>query len=166
MKLIKAALVAVSCSIALVGCGTYNHPFAKKTAQVQDAADNVANNEKNLAQQLVSSTYHFKFDNTELSEGAKAELDQFAQYLSQNPNSKIHVEGYTDIKGKPAYNVALGLRRAQSIAEYLKQQGVNESQIETRSFGADKPVELGDTPDALARNRRAVVFFEVENELA
>ena len=170
-KLVKTALVAIGCSMALVGCGTYNHSASNQVAaaapaQAQRVAKNALNDEKQQIQQLVSSTYHFKFDNSELSEGAKAELDQFAQYLSQNQDAKIHVEGYTDIKGKPTYNVALGMRRAQSVAEYLKQNGVKETQIETRSFGAEKPVEMGSTTDALARNRRAVVYFEVDSALA
>lgn len=175
-KLAKSALIALGCSVALVGCGTYNHHASadqKRASQVaamsaeatKGFVDSASVVPSKQVQQLVSSTYHFKFDNSELSDSAKAELDQFAQYLSQNPSSKVHVEGYTDPKGKAAYNLALGMRRAQSVAQYLQQQGVKSSQIETRSFGAEKPVDMGASSESLAANRRAVVYFEVESEI-
>lgn len=178
-KLVKTALIALGCSVALVGCGTYNHQASSDQKSASQVASVSSHQSKRVSkrsaknqsqqpqqvQQLVSSTYHFKFDNSELSSSAKAELDQFAHYLSQNPSSKVHVEGYTDKKGKDSYNLALGMRRAQSVANYLQQQGVKESQIETRSFGAEKPADMGESTDSLARNRRAVVYFEVDSDV-
>lgn len=201
--LVKAAIVALGCSFALVGCGTYNHQasFDQNQAKVASAeskadvkAENVAVNkafdkQKDLnkkdiknkkdkqeqqasnkqdknEQKIVSSTYHFKHDSAALNENAKSELDQFAQYLSKNPSAKINVEGYTDEKGKADYNLALGMRRAEAIASYLKEQGVKESQIKMKSYGEKKPADVKASGDAFAHNRRAVVYFETEEGVA
>lgn len=174
VKLVKAAVVALSCTFGLVGCGTYNHdvrhnakPVKQAAVKGQSAARQMAVADQSpVVKQLVSSTYNFKFDNSELSPNAKVELDQFAQYLSNNPEAKVHVEGYTDARGKSEYNLALGMRRADSVAKYLKENGVRESQIEIRSFGSERLADMSDSSEAHAANRRAVVYFEVENEVA
>lgn len=199
-NLVKTAIIALGCSFALVGCGTYNHQASAPNKSAVEVASASSHQSKRMQKdqeiarvasatmqsekqqtnsasakpatsahqvhQLVSSTYHFKFDNAELNDTAKAELDQFASYLSKNPAAKVHIEGYADQKGKPSYNLALGMRRAESIASYLKQQGVSSSQIETRSFGSEKPAVAGSDNEDLAQNRRAVVYFEVESEMA
>ncbi|MCS5708781.1 OmpA family protein [Candidatus Berkiella cookevillensis] len=186
--LVKAAIVALSCSFALVGCGTYNHNYQASfdhnhTNQVafvnanvdaetlavnkaSDEAKNAQENQDKNQQHIVSSTYHFKHDSAALNEHAKTELDQFAQYLAKNPSAKINVEGYTDPKGKAEYNLALGMRRAEAVAEYLRTQGVKESQIKVKSYGEEKLVNTKSSPDALAQNRRAVVSFETDEGIA
>jgi len=166
-KLVKAAVVALGCTFGLVGCGTYNHNFQRHAkSSVVEQNQQVAAQEQEVVKQLVSSTYNFKFDNSALTEDAKSELSQFAQYLAQNSEAKVHVEGYADARGKPEYNIGLGMRRAESVAKYLKENGVQDSQIEVRSFGSERLADMGDSAEANAANRRAVVYFEVESEIA
>tara|TARA_R110002110_G_scaffold166602_2_gene367319 strand:- start:76849 stop:77364 length:516 start_codon:yes stop_codon:yes gene_type:complete len=166
-KLVKAAVVALSCTFGLVGCGTYNYTggFQRQAKSSVEPTQQVAAQEQEVVKQLVSSTYNFKFDNAALNEDAKSELNQFAQYLAKNGEAKVHVEGYADARGKPEYNVALGMRRAESVAKFLKENGVQESQIETRSFGSERLADMSDSAEANAANRRAVVYFEVESEI-
>lgn len=181
--LVKVAIVALSCSFALVGCGTYNHQaslehnhanqvaFVNPNIDTEVLAVNKALNEVKKTQDkdqqyVVSTTYHFKHDSAALNENAKTELDQFAQYLAKNPSAKINVEGYTDQKGKAEYNLALGMRRAEAVAGYLKEQGVKESQIKVKSYGEENPVNTSLNDGALAQNRRAVVSFEADEGIA
>ncbi|MGE4349237.1 MAG: OmpA family protein [Candidatus Berkiella sp.] len=180
--LVKAASLALACSFALVGCGTYNHQASLEhnhahqvafvnanvdtdALAVNKASDEAKNTQDKEQQHVVSSTYHFKHDSAVLNENAKTELDQFAQYLAENPSAKINVDGYTDPKGKSEYNLALGMRRAEAVAGYLREQGVKDSQIKVKSYGEENLVNKSLSDGALAQNRRAVVYFET-NEIA
>ncbi len=165
-KLVKAAVVALGCTFGLVGCGTYNYSLQHQAKSSVEQNQQIAAQEQEIVKQLVSSTYNFKFDNSALTEDAKSELSQFAEYLAQNSESKVHVEGYADARGKSEYNIGLGMRRAESVATYLKDNGVQDSQIEVRSFGSERLADMSDSAEANAANRRAVVYFEVESEIA
>lgn len=71
----------------------------------------------------------------------------------------VTVEGHTDARGTPEYNVALGERRAQSVQKYLENLGVAAGQLSVVSYGEEKPVDAGNTEDAFAKNRRAVLNY-------
>ena len=66
----------------------------------------------------------------------------------------IRLEGHGDDRGTREYNLALGERRAKSVADYLVLQGVSRSQIEVISYGEEKPVAFGQNEQAFALNRR------------
>lgn len=173
-SLLKTGLL-LGFGLSLAGCGTYHHghqghgPCASagdKTQKVQKVAKSRQPVLAQASTKVVSSTALFKFDNAELSVEGKAELDRYADYLAQNKNTRIRVEGHTDEKGKPTYNLALGKRRADSVAKYLESKGVPSSSIEVYSYGAENPVDYGNTDQAYAKNRRVEVFFEVQSDVA
>jgi len=62
--------------------------------------------------------------------------------LQKYPNDSVVLEGHTCSRGNPAYNMALGLRRAEAVREYLIQGGIDAERVEVVSFGDTKPVEL------------------------
>lgn len=191
--MVKAGLV-LGFSLSLVGCGTYHHDSHRDSGygsgcvdasdKVQRKAKKVAKVKKQKIQQVakaevvkaqpampvtkvISSTYRFGFDKDMLTEDNKAELDRYASFLAQNPNTRVRIEGHTDEKGKPAYNVALGKRRAETVASYLVDQGVPKQSIEVYSYGSQNPVDYGNTTQAHAKNRRVELFFEIDqNEFA
>jgi len=82
-----------------------------------------------------------------------------AQYLTKNPNQKIMIEGNTDASGGTEYNLALGNRRAEAVRRNLTLLGAQDVQIETISFGKEKPKALGDTEADYAENRRADIVY-------
>jgi peptidoglycan-associated lipoprotein len=101
---------------------------------------------------------YFGFDASELSHEARETLNRHARYLLNN-DYRIVVQGHCDERGTDQYNLALGDRRARSVASYLMTQGVPPSRISTISFGEFRPVSASD----YALNRRAE-FVLVENQ--
>ncbi len=159
-QLMKYGAVA-GVALTLGACGTYKHGHASKDVV---SGETVAEIPAQARTQIISSAYYFEFDNSQLSDDAKAELDRFALLLEDNPNAKIRVEGHTDSRGRASYNVALGERRAQSVASYLTEKGVPTDNIEVFSFGSENPVDLDGSELAFAKNRRAEIFFDISPE--
>lgn len=99
---------------------------------------------------------HFPFDSTVLTQEAQETLRANAEFLRQNPEAKIVVEGHTDERGADEYNLALGERRANAAKNYLVSVGIDAARLSTVSYGKERPVALGSDEASWARNRRAV----------
>ncbi|WP_261815468.1 peptidoglycan-associated lipoprotein Pal [Vibrio gallicus] len=106
-----------------------------------------------------TSTLYFEFDNSTISAKYEEMLSAHAQYLSENPDVKVTIEGHADERGTPEYNIALGERRATAVSKYLQASGVQADQISIVSYGEEKPLELGQSEEAYAQNRRAVLVY-------
>lgn len=98
---------------------------------------------------------NFAFDSSSLSATAKGILRENAQWLNDNPSTSVVVEGHCDERGTAEYNLALGLRRAQSVSEYLRTLGVDGSQLDQVSYGEELPLDPASNESAWAKNRRA-----------
>lgn len=86
-------------------------------------------------------------------------LDAHAAYLRDNPNVTVIVEGFTDERGTPEYNIVLGEKRATAVSKYLQAMGVAADQISIVSYGEEKPAVLGHTELDYAKNRRAILVY-------
>lgn len=105
-------------------------------------------------------TFYFEFDQARLSESDLRMLALHAGYLRDFRNRRVTIEGHCDERGTREYNLALGERRAQAVARYLTSAGVQASQIETVSYGEERPEDAGHDERAWARNRRAVMSYQ------
>ncbi len=117
--------------------------------------------EQELKEQALreTQTIYFAFDNSTIAGDYEEMLAAHASYLSKNPALNVTIEGHADERGTPEYNIALGERRAQAVANYLQALGVQESQISIVSYGEEKPLLLGQSDDIYAKNRRAVLVY-------
>ncbi len=106
---------------------------------------------------LKIKTVYFAFNKSTIKPEFENILKAHAAYLIATPTAKVTVEGYTDERGTPEYNIALGERRATAVSKYLQALGVPADQIAIRSFGEEDPVALGHTAEDYAKNRRAVL---------
>ncbi|MEX2473084.1 MAG: OmpA family protein [Gemmatimonadota bacterium] len=109
---------------------------------------------------------YFGFDESELSRDAAPILDRFASVVQQYyPEALITVEGFTDPSGSAAYNQTLGQRRADSVRQYLVQNGsVNDQRVRAVSYGEDssrlvQPSATGPGQDGW-QNRRVVLVID------
>lgn len=98
---------------------------------------------------------YFDFDMSLIRSDAVAAMQGNAGYLKQNPGVSVTVEGNCDSRGTNEYNLALGQRRAQSAKDYLINLGVNSTQLNTASYGEEKPVCYQNNESCWQRNRRA-----------
>lgn len=104
-------------------------------------------------------TVFFKFDNAEIQPEYQKMLEAHAEYLRNNPNVKVVVQGHADERGTPEYNIALGERRATAVSQYLQALGVPADQMSIVSYGEEKPLLFGHTDADYAKNRRAVIVY-------
>ena len=105
----------------------------------------------------VSHVFNFEFDEADLASGDFSALSRHAEALVANRDRSAIIEGHCDERGTREYNLALGERRAQTVADYLMSTGVRSSQLTVVSFGEEVPIDTGNTEAAWAKNRRAVI---------
>jgi OmpA-OmpF porin, OOP family len=96
----------------------------------------------------------YDFNKSDLKPEGKATLDKIAADLHKIKLEVIIAVGNTDSIGTDAYNMALGMRRAQSVKTYLVAKGVDGSRIYTESKGKSNPVASNATAEGRAKNRR------------
>ena len=101
----------------------------------------------------LETVFYFDFDTSSLSFEARSSLDAWAASLTSNPRD-IRLEGHADERGTREYNIALGLRRAKAISDYLISSGVSARLIEVISYGEERPAVPGSGDSAWSRNRR------------
>jgi peptidoglycan-associated lipoprotein len=109
---------------------------------------------------LARRSIYFEFDQFTVQEQYKPLLEAHAKYLGANRARRIAIEGNTDERGSREYNLALGQKRAEAVKRALLLLGVTEVQVETVSFGEEKPRAQGSTEEALAENRRADIVYK------
>jgi outer membrane protein OmpA-like peptidoglycan-associated protein len=109
----------------------------------------------------------FDYDKSVLRPEAEQTLKKVAAVLSQFPESKVTVEGYTDSKGAKTTNMQLSRERAQSVKNWLvKNGGVVATNIATKGYGEQYPIALNknadgsDNPLGRALNRRVSIVVE------
>jgi peptidoglycan-associated lipoprotein len=83
-----------------------------------------------------------------------------AQWLKDHPAVAITVEGHCDERGTKEYNIALGAKRASSVKKALVSNGVEDSRIETISYGKERPAVVGNDEESYKQNRRAVTTLK------
>ena len=108
----------------------------------------------------VGDRIFFTTDSSDINAQAQQTLQRQAQWLNQNGQYAITIEGHADERGTREYNLALGERRANSVKNYLIASGINPSRLRVISYGKERPAVPGSDPSAWAQNRRAVTEVE------
>lgn len=108
---------------------------------------------------LATRIVYFDFDSSDLKGEATDVVAAHAKYLGTNPAARIRLEGHTDERGSPEYNVGLGERRAQAVRHALLLQGATDVQISTVSYGEERPAVAGHDEAAWTKNRRVEIIY-------
>jgi peptidoglycan-associated lipoprotein len=101
----------------------------------------------------------FDFDKSDVRGDAQSALTQDAEFLKAHSDVNIIVEGHCDDRGSAEYNMGLGDRRANSVRDFLIQQGVDGSRIRTVSYGKEKPFCTDDNEQCWQQNRRGHIVM-------
>jgi peptidoglycan-associated lipoprotein len=109
-----------------------------------------------------NQVYLFTYDNSTVAQKYLASIHAQAKYLNTHPSARILLAGNTDERGSREYNVALGERRARSVAHAMRMEGVKKHQMRVVSYGKEKPVNLGHTDEDRLQNRRVELTFEAK----
>jgi len=128
---------------------------AEELARAAEAAEAERRAAEELALAVASLTpVYFDFDKAELKSEARAALARHAEVLAARGELRLRLEGHCDENGSVDYNLALGDRRAAAVKAYLVGLGLDGGRFETLSWGKSRPVALGHSEEAWARNRR------------
>jgi peptidoglycan-associated lipoprotein len=129
-------------------------PVEPKTVQVNPLKD-----PSNI---LSKRSVYFDYDSNIVKDEFKPLITAHAKYLSQNRSAHATVQGNTDERGSREYNLALGQRRAEAVKQMMQLLGASPSQIDTVSFGEEKPRAEGHDEAAWQQNRRADIVYQGE----
>jgi len=107
----------------------------------------------------VARLIYFDFDSAEIRPEFVSVIAAHAKAIAANASIHVRLEGHTDERGSPEYNIGLGERRAQAVRRALMLQGVGEAQLATVSYGEERPVATGQTEADWAKNRRVEFVY-------
>ena len=122
----------------------------------------VANPLKDPGNILSKRSVFYDYNSNVVKDEFKPMVTAHARYLTQNRGRKIAIQGNTDERGSREYNIALGQRRADGVRQMMVLLGVQEGQIETVSFGEEKPRNAGKDETAFSENRRSDIVYDGE----
>ena len=109
--------------------------------------------------ELLDAIFYFEYDQARLAQADLVTLALHAEILRDHRNRSVQIEGHCDERGTREYNLALGERRSEAVRRYLISAGVRATQVETVSYGEERPVDPGHDENAWAQNRRAVMIY-------
>lgn len=101
----------------------------------------------------------FDTGRAELNPGAATKMDQLAQFLTQHPDRRAEIDGFTDSVGSDAYNEELSQRRANAVKAALVTRGVDPTRINTQGYGKAYPVASNTDSGGRQLNRRVEVVI-------
>ena len=99
----------------------------------------------------------FDVDEAELKPGGMQQLGRVAEFLRQNPERNVLIEGHTDSTAPDAYNLALSQRRANAVEDFLIAQGVQPTRISAIGYGEQLPIASNETAAGRQANRRVEI---------
>lgn len=173
--MMKKLVLFLMCGLLLTGCAA----LKEKTAAMKQKATEAKINKKVTAlSDLKGATVEpvtqsdgtsalkvtfdsgilFGFNETELGEEAKASIDRLVKAISDMPDSRIRVQGHTDIVGSAEVNQAKSTERAREVAKYLEAKGIASSRITAEGLSFTVPVADNSTEEGRAKNRRVEIY--------
>ncbi|MDE2259777.1 MAG: peptidoglycan-associated lipoprotein Pal [Betaproteobacteria bacterium] len=131
-------------------------------AAVSEGVKSVLYPPKGVGGALGQRSIYYDFDQYAIKDQYKPILNAHGDFLVGHGASKVILQGNADERGSREYNLGLGQRRADSVRKVLAAEGVKDSQMETVSFGKEKPRNPGHNEAAWAENRRTDIVYQGE----
>ena len=103
---------------------------------------------------------YFDYDRFDVKPSYVEVIKKIAQMMRENRTSEILLEGHSDERGTREYNVALGHKRAESVAKALEAEGINRQRMDTISFGEEDPADNTPNEKGWAKNRRCDMILK------
>jgi len=101
----------------------------------------------------------FSTDKSQVTSGGLHSVQKLADFLNQNQNYKVLVEGYTDSTGSTSYNQVLSEKRANTVRRSLLDDGISSDRVTMKGYGKAFPVDSNDTAAGRQLNRRVEIIF-------
>ncbi len=108
---------------------------------------------------LAKRVVYFDFDSAVVRDDFTAIVEAHASYLADHPNVRVTLEGHADERGTREYNLGLGERRAMAVQQFLSLMGARAEQVQTVSYGEERPAVDGHDEQAWNQNRRVEIVY-------
>ena len=168
-QLTKLALVIFALG-GLAACSSTSEDAAADSSQTEQTTNSSSESGQSAAEAaaaaaeerarrsaLATRIFYFDFDVSEFRGSDRDVLTYHARDLAANPSKRVRLEGHADERGTREYNLALGQRRAESVANYLIANGIKRNRLITKSYGEERPLSLGSNDSAWSKNRRVEI---------
>lgn len=136
---------------------------AAKTARLQQELDALKAKPTERGMVLTLGDVLFATGKAELNPGGVRKIEQLAQFLNENTDRRVEIDGYTDSVGKDDYNLNLSQRRAASVQSALVSKGIDASRITAQGYGKEFPVASNADSGGRQLNRRVEVVIGGEH---
>ncbi|SRR6266404_1008833 len=136
---------------------------AQKAARLQAEVDALKATPTPRGLVLTLGDVLFDTGTAQLNTGAARKLDQLSQFLSEHPDRRVEVDGFTDSVGSDSYNLDLSQRRADAVKSALLSRGVNPTRIVSQGYGKAFPVASNTDAAGRQLNRRVEIVIGGEN---
>ena len=110
---------------------------------------------------IILDGVNFASGSSELTESAKNVLGKVVRTLEDYPEMTLEINGYTDNTGSLAFNMKISKHRAESVKNYLINQGIQADRLTSNGYGPENPIESNSTREGRAKNRR-IEFFRIK----
>ena len=172
----KKIILAIALSSILAACSS-TPSVSDKPAQLSSQPTTTVAAAQPIADAVVKKTAYppkgvggslgersifYDFDKFTIKDQYRPIVDAHGNFLLGNKSAKIILQGNADERGSREYNLALGQRRADSVHKFLTAKGVPDNQIETISFGKEKPRSHGHNEKSWTENRRTDIVYQGE----
>lgn len=108
---------------------------------------------------LSQRVIYFDFDSTAIRDADRPVIQAHAEYMAAHSYATVSLDGHADERGTREYNIALGERRAKAVRQLLLFQGAAAGQLETVSFGEERPLADGHDEASWNQNRRVEINY-------
>ena len=154
---------AIGAGLGALGGYIWSNQMAQKKAAMEQATVGtgvgVTQTSDNQLKLNIPSDISFDTGRSEIKYNLRPVLDQFAQGLSNQPNTEIRIVGHTDSTGSDAINNPLSFERAASARDYLGSRGVDSRRIQIDGRGSREPIANNGSDAGRAANRRIEIFL-------
>jgi len=110
--------------------------------------------EAKVGQRIVLSNIYFETGKSTILSEFSSDLDKLVQFLKDNPETRLEIQGHTDNTGSLTANNRLSQARAESVVVYLSGNGISKDRLTAKGYGPSLPLTANTTPDGRAKNRR------------
>ena len=157
-KLLDDMAKVNACSRVIPFDDVYNKPmYGAGFLYVVKSTENVVTTTETRITGAKIPDVRFAFNKFDVLPEYQPDLNKLADFLKSNPQANVVLAGFTDNVGTEAYNLPLSKRRVESVANYLKQQGVGMDRMTLLWYGQTNPIADNSTPEGRAKNRRVEI---------
>jgi outer membrane protein OmpA-like peptidoglycan-associated protein len=155
---------AIGAAVGALGGYAWSQRMENQRRQAEAATEGtgaqVEKTPDNRIRVVVPDNISFDSGRADIKPGFRSMLDQFAQSLTQNPQTMVQIIGHTDSTGDDSFNQNLSRERALATRDYLATRGVSMNRIAVDGRGEREPVATNDSEAGRARNRRVEIFLQ------